>query len=263
MADILRATAQVPGFRDAAQVHLVEASPRLRADQAKQTGDADPRWHDDVTTLPDAPLFVVANEFFDALPIRQFQRDPGGWREVQVGVQDGGLGLGLSAPAPIALLDHRLDDTSPGDIVEQCPAAAPIAEALAQRIAFHGGMALIIDYGDWRSLGDTFQAVQDHKSVDPFAAPGQADLTAHVDFEALAQAASPAKHTKLTPQGVFLERLGITQRAQALAQRLSGATLDAHIAAHRRLTHPAEMGSLFKVLGLYPDGAPLPPGFAP
>ena len=258
MADILRATAQVPGFGDAAEVHFIEASPTLRAEQAKRVPRA--TWHDDITGLPEVPLYLVANEFFDALPIRQFQRDPKGWREVQVGAGSAGLHPGLSDPAPLALLDHRLDDTKDGDIVEHCPALAGIVGQIGQRIANHGGAALIVDYGDWRSLGDTFQALKDHETADPFTAPGTADLTAHVDFEAIAQAATPAKYTRLCPQGIFLERLGITPRAQTLAKGLSGGALDAHIAAHRRLTHPSEMGSLFKVLGLYPDGAPPPAG---
>ena len=132
--------------------------------------------------------------------------------------------------------------------------------AIGTRIAAHGGSALVIDYGDWRSLGDTLQALQNHQPVDPLAAPGQADLTAHVDFEALCAAAAPAAHSKVTPQGVFLERLGITARAQALAAKLDGPALDAHVAAHRRLTHPDEMGNLFKVLGLFPAHAAPPPG---
>lgn len=263
LADALRATRAVPGFHEAAQIHCVEASPALQTEQASHLNDASPIWHDTVATLPEAPLYLIANEFFDALPIRQFHRDPGGWREVQVGVTDGSLRPGLSAPAPLALLDHRLDDTAPGQIVEHCPLAAPIMDEVSTRIATHGGAALIIDYGDWRSLGDTLQALKGHTSVDPFDAPGTADLTAHVDFETLAEAAPPACHTRLTPQGIFLERLGITPRAQKLAASLSGAALDTHIAAHRRLTHPAEMGSLFKVLGLYPEGAPPPPGLEP
>jgi len=257
MADILRATAKVAGFAQAAEVHLIEASPTLRAEQASRVCAT---WHDTVTTLPDLPLFLVANEFFDALPIRQFHRDAAGWRELQIGAD---VTAGLSAPAPVALLDHRLEDTKAGDIVETCPALSAITAQIAQRIADHGGAAIIIDYGDWRSLGDTLQAMQNHAPVDPFANPGLADLTAHVDFEAIANAAAPAKYTRLTQQGVFLERLGITARAQGLADKLSGAALDAHIAAHRRLTHPAEMGSLFKVLGLYPDGAPPPAGLDP
>jgi SAM-dependent MidA family methyltransferase len=179
---------------------------------------------------------------------------------VQIGAK---VAAGLSQPAPIALLDHRLDDTTSGDIVEHCPALPVIIHQIATRIAAHSGAALIIDYGDWRSLGDTLQALQNHAPTDPFEHPGQADITAHVDFEAIANAAHPAKFTRLAPQGVFLERLGITQRAQTLAKSLDGDSLDQHIAAHRRLTHPSEMGSLFKVMGLYPIGAPPPAGLDP
>jgi len=215
--------------------------------------------------VPDLPLFVVANEFFDALPIRQFQRDPAGWREVQIGAEANGLLRGLSAPAPLELLDHRLEDTATGDIVEHCPAQPAAIARIAQTIATKGGAALIVDYGDWRSLGDTLQALRDHAPVDPLDGPGTADLTAHVDFEAIAKAAGEAgaKYTKLAPQGVFLERLGITQRAQTLASGLSGSALESHIAAHRRLTHPSEMGTIFKVIGLFPDGSPPPAGLEP
>jgi len=257
MADIMRATAKVPGFHAAADIHLVETSPTLRAEQAKRVTAT---WHDDVSTLPDQPLFLVANEFFDALPIRQFHRDGQGWREVQIGAD---ITAGLSASAPITLLDHRIEDTKDGDIVEHCPALPAITAAIAKRIATDGGAALIIDYGDWRSLGDTLQAMKGHATGDPFADPGNADLTAHVDFEAIAKAAHPAKFTRLAPQGVFLERLGITQRAQTLAASLTKDALDQHIAAHRRLTHPDEMGSLFKVMGIYPDTAPPPAGLEP
>ncbi|MGR3370386.1 class I SAM-dependent methyltransferase [Sagittula sp.] len=258
MADALRATARVPGFHDALTLHLVETSPALRAEQAGRLPGA--AWHDSVVSLPEAPLFLIANEFFDALPIRQFQRHAKGWQERVVGLKDGAPVLGLTDPAPHEALDHRLADTEPGQIVETCAPAQAIAQEIGRRIAAHGGAALIVDYGDWRSRGDTFQAMYRHKPAEPFDRPGEADLTAHVDFEALAGAAYPAAHSAMTPQGVFLEHLGITARAQALARGLGGAALESHVAAHRRLTHPAEMGSLFKVLALFPQDAPPPPG---
>ncbi|ETX30090.1 class I SAM-dependent methyltransferase [Roseivivax isoporae] len=260
MADALRAGARAPGFAEAARLHLVEASPALRAVQADTLAAAGPTWHDRVDTLPDGPLFLVANEFLDALPVRQFQRDGAGWRERVVGLDGDRLVPGLSGALPRPELAHRLQDTRDGDVVETCAPAAAVAAAIGARIARHGGAALFIDYGDWRSLGDTLQALAGHAYADPFAAPGAADLTAHVDFEPVAAAARPATHTRLTPQGVFLERLGITQRAQALARGLDGSALDAHVAAHRRLTHPDEMGTLFKVLGFVPEGAEPPPG---
>lgn len=262
MADILRATRDVPGFHAAAKVHLVEASPVLRSAQTKALAPRTITHHDTVDTLPDAPLFLVANEFFDALPIRQFQREGTGWRERQIGLDGDRLSFGLTAPLPIRDLAHRLEDTRDGDLIELCPSAPAIMAQIATRIEAHGGAALIIDYGDWRSVGDTLQAVAAHDHVDPLATPGTADLTAHVDFEVLARTAAPLTPHLLTPQGLFLERLGITQRAQALAQKLTGDALEAHIEAHRRLTHPDEMGTLFKVLGLTRADAPDLPGLA-
>ena len=210
-------------------------------------------------TLPEAPLFLVANEFFDALPVRQFVRAGGLWRERVVGLSDGGLTCGLAGPGGVPELGYR-DDVAEGGLVELCPAVPGIMGEIAARIAAFGGAALIVDYGGWRSLGDTLQAVRGHGFADPLAAPGTADLTAHVDFEALVRAAPGLSASRLTPQGVFLERLGIGARAEALARGMVGAGLEAHIAAHRRLTHPAEMGNLFKVLGLTSPGAPMLPG---
>ncbi|MFU8899347.1 MAG: class I SAM-dependent methyltransferase [Roseinatronobacter sp.] len=261
MADALRATARVPGFHAALRLHLVEASPVLRGIQADRLHQYTPQFHDSADTLPDQPLFLIANEFFDALPIRQFLRTNAGWAERMVGCDKEGLTFGLSPPSNLSLLAHRQDDTVEGQMVEICPAIAPILSAISARIMAHGGVALIIDYGDWRSRGDTLQALHKQNFDDPLAHPGASDLTAHVDFEALAQAAAPLRATPMTPQGVLLERLGITARAQTLAASLAGEALQTHIAAHRRLTHPQEMGHLFKTLALYPPTAPAPPGF--
>jgi len=265
MADILRAGRAVPGFVQAADLLLIEASPALRARQAESLGEYTPRWLDRIAELPNRPLFLVANEFFDALPVRQFLRDGAGWRERLVGLDHDKLAFGLGPNSPQPGLEHRLADTRDGDLVEICPSAVPAISVVASRIAEHGGGALIFDYGDWRSLGDTLQALRGHQRAEVLADPGQADLTAHVDFEALAEAAAAAgcNHSRLTTQGVFLERLGITARAQSLARNLEGRALDELIAAHRRLTHPEEMGNLFKVLGLCPAQVALPPGLDP
>jgi SAM-dependent MidA family methyltransferase len=205
---------------------------------------------------------MIANEFFDALPIRQFQRTGPGWSERVIGLENDRLAFGLSPPSQIPALDSRLGDTRDGDVVEICQSAAPIMAEIGTRIETHGGGALIIDYGDWHSLGDTLQALRGHAKANPLDTPGACDLTAHVDFEALANN-TPCAHSRLTPQGVFLERLGITTRAQALAATLTGTPLDRHVAAHRRLTHRQEMGTLFKVLGLYPNRSSPPPGLEP
>lgn len=262
MADVLRATRGVPGFHAAARVHLVEASATLRGVQRRTLGDHAVTWAESAQDLPhDAPLFLLANEFFDALPIRQFTRQGQGWAETVVGLRDGRLTLGRSTPAPLAALAHRLTDTRDGDVVELCPAAVPIVAEIGQRIAQNGGAAIIVDYGDWRSLGDTFQALKDHRYTDPLANPGEADLTAHVDFAALAAAAAPARASRMVTQGALLDRLGIQARSARLAQGLTGAALTSHLKATRRLTDPAEMGSLFKALALYRDSPPA--GFDP
>ncbi|MEP4197820.1 MAG: SAM-dependent methyltransferase [Aliishimia sp.] len=260
MRDILRAARAVPAFKP--HVCLIEASAHLRTVQAETLADHDITWVDHIDDLPPAPLFLVANEFFDALPIRQFQRDGASWREIRIGVQDDVLSRGLGQAQGQPVLDHRLEDTQDGDIVELCTPAITITQALSHKIAQYGGAAVLIDYGDWRSLGDTWQAMKRHAPVPVLDAPGTADLTAHVDFECLAEAAriAGAQHSRITPQGVFLERLGITDRAQALAQNLADTDLDGHIAAHRRLTHPAEMGNLFKVMGIAPINTSMPPG---
>ena len=268
MADVLRATARIPGFHDAAEVVLVEASATLRGIQAERLAPYAPRWRDLVQELPDQPLFLLANEFFDALPIRQFTRraTPDGptWAETMVGLSpEGRLCAGLAPPGPLAALDHR-QDVPEGGVVEICPTAAPIMTEIAGRIRRHGGLALIVDYGDWQSLGDTFQAIGNHTWTDPFAAPGEADLTAHVDFAALtaaSQSGGPGIRAAWTSQGALLTALGIAARAAQLAAHPKAQANDP-LAAARRLTDPAEMGTLFKALAIFASDAPPPAGFS-
>ena len=259
MADALRATRAVPGFHAAARVVLVEASPRLRDAQAATLGPHQVDWAERVEDLPARPTFLVANEFLDALPIRQFLLSPEGWRERLVGLQDAELTFGLSATLPQVPDTPAFRAARPGDLVEHCAPAHHAVTAALRPILRNGGLALFIDYGGWRSCGDTLQALRGHAFDPPLAHPGQADLTAHVDFEPLA-ALAPA-HAYAT-QGEVLLRLGIEIRAERLARNLTGPALDSHRAALARLTDPAEMGSLFKMLALTRAGAPLPPGFA-
>ena len=256
MADALRAISAVPGANFVP--HLVEASPHLRKVQSETLSGHDPVWHDHIDDLPEGPLFLIANEFFDALPVRQFIRTGENWSERQVGLVDEQLSFGLAPPVSRAELKTWSERTKDGDMVEISPAAPVLAQEIASRIQSGGGAALIIDYGSFGETGDTFQAVRAHQKESPLANPGEADLTAHVDFAAIVTAveAAGARSNGPVPQGVFLETLGITQRAQALATRMSGAALETHIQAHRRLTHPTEMGSLFKVLGITPSNAP-------
>ncbi len=256
MADALRATRGVPGFHAGLRLHLVETSATLRAVQAR-TIAVPATWHDSADTLPDAPLFVIANEFFDALPIRQYERRTAGWYERMVGLAGDRLTFGVT---PCPLPDPRFATDPPGTVVETCPAAPAIIASIATRIAAHGGAAIIVDYGGWRSKGDTLQALRAHNPEHALATPGQADLTAHVDFEALALA-TPLPRSGLTAQGTLLQRLGIDQRAARLAAGMAGTTLENHRAALHRLTGPAEMGSLFQALAFHAPGTPLPPGF--
>lgn len=272
MADFLRAARMVPGFKQAIRLHLVETSRPLRDRQKQALAESGVTigWHDDLAAVPDGPMILVANEFFDALPIRQLQRLPGGWHErlVDLAENPDGDGTGFrfvvspGRSAGAALLDPVLRESAPvGAIAEICPAGLAISGAIGARLKAEDGAALLIDYGTARSAaGDSFQAVKAHKYHDPLAEPGEADLTAHVDFQALARAATEAGAVAHGPveQGAFLTALGIEARAETLKQ--SGARdVDA---ALRRLIDAREMGSLFKLLALTSptlDGSPLGP----
>ena len=262
MADILRATRRVPGFHAAASVVLLEASPTLRRLQEQTISpgkDLGLRWIETAGDLPEQPLFLIANEFFDALPIHQYQCLRGQWHERLVGLKDAALAFGLAERGATAVYTPAFAQPQDGCIVEEGRIGLFIMRQIAHRLQHHGGLALVIDYGGWRSRGDTLQAIRQHAFDDPLAHPGAADLTAHVDFEALAL--TPDHH--YTTQGAFLRSLGIAARADRLALGLTGAARESHLAALHRLTDPAEMGSLFKVLALTGPLAPLPPGFAP
>ncbi|MGF1445768.1 MAG: class I SAM-dependent methyltransferase [Pikeienuella sp.] len=253
MADALRA-ARGAGLADAADLWLVETSPVLRAAQEERLPDAS--WAARLAEVPEGPMLLVANEFFDALPVRQFLASPQGWRERLVGLADGALAFGLSAPLP---------GPAPAEgWAEVSPLAEAVLGEIAQRLLSRGGAALVIDYGYGaadRPPGPTLQAVCDHAKADPLSAPGKADLTWLPDFARLAAAARPAR-AHLTTQGGFLATMGIgTRAAQLAAQRPERA--DRLADALERLTSPDAMGQRFKALALLPPGAPPPPGFGP
>lgn len=260
MADALRAITDVAQpFRRALRVHLIEASPALRATQARLLGDAVAAWHDDIATLPPGPTILLANEFLDALPIRQFIRRGDAWLERHV--QEGAF-VELPAEAPPPLPAEAPD----GAVKEVSEPALAWTSALAARLAQQGGAALLIDYGPAAyGFGDTLQAMRRHeRGIDPLAEPGTADLTAHVDFAALAEAAraaGAAVHGPL-PQGLFLQRLGLMTRAAMLARsrpRLAGEILS----GAERLVAAEGMGRLFKALALCEGRLGPPPGFEP
>jgi len=250
-ADALRA---MRGARLAPAVELVETSPVLRAAQREMLPAA--RWHDDLASVPaDAPLLVVANEFFDALPVRQWQHGPAGWRELVVEVAGDGF---ARVPGPAAEPPR-----AEGGIVEHSPAGEAVMQRLCGLLAQAGGAALIIDYGHERhSSGDTLQAVARHAFADPWQRPGEQDLTAHVDFEALADIAREEGVRTFGPigQGAFLRALGIDLRTASLAKAAPERTEEL-VLARERLTAPEHMGILFKVLALTGRGWPAPEGF--
>lgn len=265
MADALRAAAQDQAFLEAANLALVETSPVLREAQAARLGTFDPIWLDSLDDIPDGPLLVVANEFFDALPVHQFVRTASGWRERLVGRDETGLRFMLSAgatPQSGLLSADLLRDAPEGSIAEVQPAALSIAAILADRIATDGGAALIFDYGYGESAaGETFQAVRGHEPCGVLETPGEADLTVHVDFAALSRAAEQATVWGPAPQGSFLQHLGIAMRAEQLsvvATPRQAADIASGVA---RLIEPDQMGTLFKVLCITPQGFPQPPGF--
>ncbi len=265
MADALRAVAAVaPAFRAALRLHLVEISPLLREAQRAALSGADPTWHDSIDAVPRGPLIVLANEFFDALPVRQLVRSGEAWRERVVTVEGGHMAFAVGevvADPPIEPAHERAPD---GAIVEICPAGRAIAAALGRRVARDGGAALIVDYGPAESApGDSLQAVSRHNTVDALAAPGEADLTAHVDFAALARAASAAGAVAYgpLPQGTLLTRLGIVARTASLAARVRDMQRRLLTTGTQRLIDPAHMGTLFKTLALIAPGVGAPPGF--
>lgn len=261
MADLLRAAGTVPPFMAALDVWLVETSPRLMARQRQTLAGSDVRWCERFEDLPDGPLLLIANELFDALPIRQFEKQDGVWRERMVGLVDDAFAF-VPGPETIPDLPAEVLAAADGSIAETCPSGRALAAAIGQRLGREPGMALIIDYGHpFSAVGDTLQAVKRHRFHPLLDQPGSADLTAHVDFEALASAAIPARAWGPVPQGQFLQALGIQTRAGMLAQD-AGPKVAADIAGQmRRLIDPAEMGTLFKALVLAHPALPAPAGF--
>ncbi|MDA1101103.1 MAG: class I SAM-dependent methyltransferase [Proteobacteria bacterium] len=265
MVDALRAGGALPGFNQAAQIHLVETSPLLRAAQRTALKSRQVNWHDRIADLPPGPTITIANEFFDALPIRQFQRSEAGWHERMVGCKDGRLYLLLTPGAiPAAPLAETIQHAPNGAIVEVSSARTNAMAELAQNLVSHGGVALIIDYGHAASgVGDTLQAIQAHEFVDVLESPGAVDLTAHVDFQALGEAARQAGARTLGPvsQADFLTHLGIATRAEILQRNATDAQAVAVGAALHRLTDRDQMGQLFKVMAVTRCGDDRAPGF--
>ena len=266
MADALRAARTMAAFRDALRIHLVETSPALRDRQRQTLAGIDVAWHETVDGVPPGPLLLVANEFFDALPVRQYVRSGDEWRERLVGLDGDRLRfVAADRPAAEAIGFPASARAAPdGAVFERCPAALALAAALGSRIARDGIAALIVDYGPARAAaGETLQAVRGHAFHDALADPGEADLTAHVDFESLGRAAAEAGAAVFGPvtQATLLTRLGIDARAGRLATAAGPEKAQKIDAARRRLIGGDGMGTLFKALALVRPGLDAPAGF--
>jgi SAM-dependent MidA family methyltransferase len=272
MSDALRAIRNVPGIGDALTVRFVETSPVLRTHQqtAIMAYGIPATWHetfDDIPTRANVPAIVIGNEFFDALPIRQFERGEKGWAERLVGIDanTGALGFVRGAETPItdALIPVTMRGAAKkGDIFESCAPAIAIADQIARRLNETGGGALFIDYGHPGSaFGDTFQALKGHEYHPVLSNPGDADLTAHVDFAAIARAMNEAgaRTGAVLTQGTFLRMLGIEQRAELLKTSADDAQQTAIDQALSRLIDADQMGTLFKVLIGYGRDTTPPP----
>jgi SAM-dependent MidA family methyltransferase len=267
MSDVLRVTPIAPSFFSAITVHLVETSPVLREAQSQTLARAAKpvQWHLDFAETPPGPAFIIANEFFDALPIRHYVKRAGGWREQLIGLNaEGELAFGLSDEIEPTLTIPARE----GSIIEVSAASQKLIGDIAARLVEQGGALLLIDYGyDETSLGDSLQAVSRHAYVDPLAEPGEADLTAHVDFAALARAARARGAKVMGPvtQAHFLLQLGIERRAEALSKRATPEQAQSVVEAFERLVGVDDtrhqMGGLFKVMAVTHPDVPDLPGF--
>ncbi len=264
MSDVLRAAKVMPGFLAAAEVHLVETSPLLTQNQKiKLNGAGVPvNWHPTLESIPEMPFIVLANEFFDALPIRQLQKGAAGWHERVVGLDEDALTFGLAqSEAPPAFADQGAPE---GTIAEISPIRDQVAQTLGARLAAHRGCGLIIDYGHTRSApGDTLQAMSKHGYVDVLHRPGHCDVTSHVDFQSLARniEAGGAKTYGPVPQGPFLHAMGLEVRAEKLKEKAMSRQKRLIDSAVERLAGRDQMGELFKVLAFTHPDCPMPAPF--
>lgn len=253
MSDLLRTAKTVPPFHDALEIHLVETSPTMRERQRATLTGHTPQWHDNLETVPTGPAILIANEFLDALPIRQLVRTENGWAERRVGLSDNRLVFETGEKVSDTVLPmppHEIH-APPGSIFEICPAALSFVDSLNRRLSNAPGAALFIDYGHGKSaIGDTLQAVRSHKFADLLAHPGDADLTAHVDFDAFGRRLCAGGSRTMGPvtQSAFLSALGIEERTKQLTARIAPDIAATLRSGTERLTAPNQMGELFKVM---------------
>ncbi|PWK63899.1 class I SAM-dependent methyltransferase [Aminobacter sp. AP02] len=263
MKDMLRVLRKLdPAF--VANVALIETSPRLREVQKQTLAASGSRidWHETISSLPDAPLFIVGNELFDAIPTRQFVRIGAEWRERAIGIDEAGEFVFVAGPATVepALLPPDAAIAPEGSIFEFAPARTATMEAIAERIAASGGAGLFFDYGHLEpGIGDTLQALRKHRYEDVLATPGEADLTSHVDFAALGTAAKVhGLDANRATQGDFLLALGLLERAGKLGANADDAAREKIRSEVERLAGPDAMGTLFKVIAVARADTKLP-----
>lgn len=260
-ADILRTLATWPDLKNAVTAHLVEISPALQAKQKETLQGQRVVWHDSIDSLPNGFCLIVANEFFDALPIHQFEKRNGRWQEKCIGYDEKEASLHFVLQPPNIELERFMPEAflnaPEGSVFEISPASLTVADVLSRRIAAQGGAAIFFDYGHARpGLGDTLQAVSHHSYADPLKRVGQCDITAHVDFATLGVVASQHAHVHgPVTQGAFLADLGIAARAEKLCSQASTERRAGITAAMHRLIAPQGMGELFKVMAFTPKDA--------
>jgi SAM-dependent MidA family methyltransferase len=266
MKDMLRTFSRLDAaLSGTASFAMIEISPRL-AEIQKQTLAGTPAkigWHETIDTLPDTPLLIVGNELFDAVPVRQFISTGAGWRERMVGLDDAGelrffAGVGSVDPD---LLPDDAANAPQGTIVEIAPARAALMAIIAEKLVTHRGAGLFLDYGYLRpGVGDTLQALRRHGHEDVLANPGEADLTTHVDFAALAaMVGAHGLDARMITQGEFLIGMGLLERAGRLGADADAAEREKIAGQVERLAGPQAMGDLFKVLAVLPGGIVVPP----
>jgi NADH dehydrogenase [ubiquinone] 1 alpha subcomplex assembly factor 7 len=266
MADALRAIATVPACRAALDIHLVEISPPLKAAQVNALDGNLITWHDSLAALPEGPMLLVTNELYDALPIHQFIRTAEGWRERLVDAAPEGFRFVLASQntPTTALISSAACGAALGSIAEVSAVGVSLTHEIGRRIAASDGLALIIDYAsDQGPIGDTLQAVRRHGYHPVLDDPGEADISARVDFTTMARVADEAGAQAFGPvnQGDFLAALGIEARAEILSRNASETQLADIAQAVQRLVGPSEMGCLFKALAIARSGSPPPVGF--
>ena len=258
MKDALRAAQLVPDFVNAVDLYLLESSPLLREKQAAALAPYKPKWITSMTELPDQPVLTIANEFFDALPIRQFIFQGGEWKERRIALAPNETFTFVTAPAP----DAPTYESDEGAIVEICPSSFEMASSIARPIVKNRGAALIIDYGDDEVIGETLQAVIKHRQAHLLTTAGHADITAHVSFAPIMTGVRKigCRVFGPIPQGEFLLALGARERTEMLCSNASEEQRRTLNAALHRLTDISLMGNLFKVLAFTDKGTANPPG---